>query len=209
MPRFQILPAEEGFYDWFEKGASNAVESARALYALLKEYDDVQRKVAHITELEHYGDFIVHEIIDLLHKTFITPLERTEIQRLAGAIDDVVDNIEAAADMLLLYKIERPTPAAIRLGHIILECAEQIAVAMPMLRDKRRLAQIRERTIEVNRLENEADGVTRSAIAELVERPDQLFDLIRWKEIYAVLEDATDRCEDVADTLNAIVIENA
>ena len=209
MPRFSILPVEEGFYDWFEKGAANLVEAARLLQELLRDFTNLQEKVSRITEQEHHGDFIVHEMYEMLHRTFIPPLDRETIQRLFSAVDDVVDNIEAAADLMLLYKIDKPTPQARQLGEIILACAEQINRAMPSLRDKKTVPNVRPYTIEINRLENEADGLTRAGVALLVEHPDDLFNLIRWKEIYGALEGATDRCEDVADGLNAIVIETA
>jgi uncharacterized protein Yka (UPF0111/DUF47 family) len=209
MPRFSILPAEESFYDWFEKGAANLVEAALLLEDLMKNYADVSTKVARITEQEHRGDFIVHEIYDALHRTFIPPLERETIRELAGAVDDVVDNIEAAADLLLLYEVEKPTASAIRLSEIIRACAEQINMAMPLLRVRRKIVNIRECTIEINRLENVADGVTRTGVAELLTHREDLFNLMRWKEIYGTLEDATDRCEDVADALNGIVLETA
>jgi len=208
MPRFSILPAEEGFYDWFEKGASNLVEAARLLSDLLHDFTNVQSNVSRITEQEHHGDFIVHEIYEMLHRTFIPPLDRETIQQLAAAVDDVVDNVEAAADLMLLYKVEKPTPQAARLAEIILACAEQIDVAMPLMRSKKTVQEMRRHTIEINRLENEADQITRTGIAELLEHPDQLFNLIRWKEIYGALEDATDRCEDVADAMNVVVLES-
>lgn len=207
MPRFSILPIEESFFDWFEKGAANAVAAARLLDKLLRNFTDVQTQVARITELEHYGDFVVHEVFDALHRTFVPPLDRETIRELAARIDDVVDNIEAAADLMLLYEVEHPSWQAIRLGEIILACAEQLNLAMPVLRHRRLIADVRTNTIEVNRLENEADGVTRSAIAELLKHKDELFNLMRWKEIYGALEEATDRCEDVADALNGIVLE--
>jgi uncharacterized protein Yka (UPF0111/DUF47 family) len=209
MPRFSILPAEESFYDWFEKGAANLVEAALLLEDLMKNYADVSTKVARITEDEHRGDFIVHEIYDALHRTFIPPLERETIRELAGAVDDVVDNIEAAADLLLLYEVVKPTASAIRLSEIIRACAEQINMAMPLLRVRRKIVNIRECTIEINRLENVADGVTRAGVAELLTHREDLFNLMRWKEIYGTLEEATDRCEDVADALNGIVLETA
>ena len=212
MPRFQLLPAEVRFYDWFEKSAANMVEAARILVALvgvLENRDEVARRVTQLTEAEHRGDFIVHEVFDLLRSTFITPLDRDQIADIIRSLDDVVDRIEAAGDVFLLYKIDHGTPEATRLAQIILSCAEQIDQAMPMLREKSRLPGVRERMIEVNRLENEADAVLRTGLAALIERPDQLFDLIRWKEVYALLEEATDRAEDVADVLNGIVLENA
>ncbi len=209
MRRFQILPTELGFYDWFEKGAENCVESARLLDKLLHNYTDVQGQVQALTETEHHGDFIVHEIFDLLHQTFLAPFDRDAIQKLATSIDDVVDAIEAAGDALLLYKVERPMPEAIRLGEIILESCQRINEAVPMLRDKKLFSKARERTIEVNRLENEADRVARVAAAHVLERPDQLFEIIRWTQIIEDLESATDRCEDVADVLQGIIFENA
>lgn len=212
MPRFQLLPAEVRFYDWFEKAAGNMVEAARILNQLVAELgtrDEVARRVHQLTEAEHRGDFIVHEIFDLLHGTFITPFDRDQIREITTALDDVVDRIEAAGDVFLLYKIDHATPEAARLASIVLACAEQIDQAMPLLRDKGTLPGVRQRMIEINRLENEADAVLRAGLAALVERPDQLFDLIRWKEAYGLLEEATDRAEDVADVLNGIVLENA
>lgn len=207
MPRFSILPTEEGFYDWFEKGAANLVEAARLLCDLIHNYSEVEMKVARITDCEHRGDFIVHEVYNLLHRTFIPPLDRSTIREVASAVDDVVDNIEAAADLMLLYKTERPTQSAAKLGEIILACAEEINVAMPLLRRGKTVGEILRNTIEINRLENVADGVTRAGMAELLEHHGDLFNVIRWKEIYATLEAATDRCEDVADALNGIVLD--
>jgi len=209
---FQILPAEKRFYDWFEKAATNMVEAARLLkeaVAAIGNQEQLEHRVRAITEAEHHGDFIVHEIFDLLRSTFITPLERDQIQKIASAIDDVVDRIEAAGDVLLVFKIDRGRPEAARLAEIVLACAEQINEAMPNLREKGRLPRVRECMIEVNRLENEADAVLRAGLVRLVERPDEVFELIRWKEVFGLLEEATDRAEDVADVLNGIVFENA
>ena len=188
------------------------VEAARILndlVAALGDRDEVGRRVHQLTEVEHRGDFIVHEIFDLLHGTFITPFDRDQIRQITTALDDVVDRIEAAGDVFLLYKIDHATPEAARLASIVLACAEQIDQAMPLLREKSTLPGVRQRMIEINRLENEADAVLRAGLAALVERPEQLFDLIRWKETYDLLEEATDRAEDVADVLNGIVLENA
>lgn len=209
---FQILPAETRFYDWFEKAAENLVATARLLreaVAAIGHGEQLEHKVKAITEAEHHGDFIVHEIFDLLRSTFITPLERDQIQAIASALDDVVDRIEAAGDALLIYKIEEVRPEAIRLAEIVMACADQINEAMPHLRSKQNLPRVRERMIEVNRLENEADAVLRAGLVRLVSRPDQVFELIRWKEVFGLLEEATDRAEDVADVLNGIVFENA
>ena len=209
---FQILPAETRFYDWFEKSAENLLDAARLLKVAieaLEKGDDLTMHVERITEAEHRGDFIVHEIFDLLRSTFITPMDPAEIRGIASALDDVVDRIEAAGDALLIYKIDHCTAEAKRLAEIVLGCAEQINAALPLLRDKKSLPTVRERMIEVNRLENEADGVLRAGIVRLVANPEKVFDLVRWKEVLGLLEEATDRAEDVADVLNGIVLTNA
>jgi uncharacterized protein len=209
MSPFQVLPAETKFYDWFEKAAQNMVAAAELLRTMLDDGGDWPGRVAQMTELEHQGDFITHEIFDLLHKTFITPLDHAEIQALTSSMDDVVDVIHAAADALLLYRVERPRPEAKELACVILAATQEIAAATVSLRQKRTLSEMMPRVKEINRLENEADRIARAAISALVEHRDDIFELIRWKEIYEQLEDATDRCEDVADVLRTVVIKYA
>ena len=210
MAPFQILPAERGFYDWFEKGAITARDAARLLSKLMNEYRDVESQVLQITELEHQGDFIVHETLNLLSKTFITPLEGDEIRAIVSAIDDVIDWIEDSADSLILYEIRSPIPEAQTLAALLLQMTEHIVEAMPLLRNKRTLPAVKPLTVEINRLENEADRVLRLAIARLVrERSDDLFELMRWKEILEKIEEATDKCEDVADVLETVMQKEA
>jgi predicted phosphate transport protein (TIGR00153 family) len=209
MSPFQILPAETKFYDWFEKAAQNMVAAATLLRTMLDDGRDWQGRVVQMTELEHQGDFITHEIFDLLHKTFITPLDHDEIHALTTSMDDVVDVIHAAAVALLLYRVERPRPEAKDLSNVILSATQEIAAAVANLRQKGTLTQMMPRIMEINRLENEADRIARAAISGLVEHRDDIFELIRWKEIYEQLEEATDRCEDVADVLRTVVIKYA
>lgn len=209
MSPFQILPAETKFYDWFEQAAQNLVAAAQLLDTMLRDERDWAGRVAQLTELEHRGDFITHEIFDLLNKTFITPIDPPEIEALTRSIDDVVDHIEAAADALVLYEVERCRPYARDLSATILGAAKEIAAAVHDLRSKKTLPQILPRVHEINRLENEADRIARAAISELVAQRGDLFELIRWKEIYQQLEDANDRCEDVADVLRVMVIKYA
>ena len=210
MGRFQLLPAERGFYEWFEKGAATARDAARLLCRLLEDYRDVEGRVLQITELEHQGDFIVHEALNLLSKTFITPLDGDEIRALVGAVDDVIDWIEDSADSLVLYEVEEPIPEARQLAELLLRMTEQLVEAMPLLRDKRTLPGVKPYTVEVNRLENEADRVLRLGLARLVrERGGDLFELLRWKEILEKIEEATDKCEDVADVLETVMQKEA
>src|SRR6476646_5047099 len=142
MAPFQILPAERGFYDWFEKGATTARDAASLLVNLLTDYHEAEGRLLQITELEHQGDFIVHEALNLLSRTFITPLEGDEIRALVSAIDDVTDWIEDAADALLLYDIQQPIPEVQTLATLLLQATEQMVEAMPMLREKKNLPRI-------------------------------------------------------------------
>jgi uncharacterized protein Yka (UPF0111/DUF47 family) len=209
MARFQILPTEVRFFDWFNKSAENALEGARLLHELLADYRDVDSRVAQINEIEHRGDFIVHETMDLLRRTFITPLDADDIRALISSLDDVVDYVDATADALPLYKVEQPIPEAEHLARLLLHMTEQVATAIPMLSDKKKLPQVLKCTVEINRLENEADRMLRVALARLIEERGDWFELFRWKEILQLIEDATDRCEDVADVLQAVVQKNA
>jgi uncharacterized protein Yka (UPF0111/DUF47 family) len=209
MAPFQILPAERAFYDWFEKGAATARDAARIFAALLTNYQDAPSRVAQITELEHQGDFVVHEALNLLSKTFITPLEGDEIRALTSAIDDVTDWIEDAADALLLYDVQEPIPEATALANLLFQATEQIVEAMPMLREKKTLPRIKAYTVEINRIENDADRILRTALARLVRQRGDWFEFMRWKEILEKIEEATDMCEDVADVLEAVAVKNA
>ena len=209
MSPFQILPAERGFYEWFEKGALTARDAARLLVGLLNDYRDAEGRVLQITELEHQGDFIVHETLNLLSRTFITPLEGDEIRALVSAVDDVTDWIEDAADALLLYDVQEPIPEVRTMASLLLQATEQMVEAMPLLREKKNLPRIKAYTVEINRLENEADRILRSGLARLVRQRDDWFEFQRWKEILEKIEQATDMCEDVADVLEAVAVKNA
>lgn len=208
MRRFQILPVEQRFFDLFEQHAETLALAGQRLRDMVEDFTDVQGKFAQLTETEHQGDFIVHEVIDLARRSFTTPFDTEDITQLAGRVDDAIDRIEQAADSLLLWKVDRPTPEAVHLCQIIEACGKEIAAAMPHLRDKRRFSRIREHVVEVNRLENDADRVLRAALSTLLASHDDVYDLIRWKEIYEQLEAATDRCEDIADALEGITVKH-
>lgn len=210
MARFQILPAETKFYDWFEKGSANLLEAAHLLKDLVDNYERAETKVVAITESERKGDFIVHEINDLLSKTLITPIDNEETVALANSIDDAVDIIDRAATQMVVYKVEQPTDEAHGLCEIIVRCAEEVHAVIPMLRDKRLFAGIHQHVVEINRLEREADALHRRALEKLIATSrDDWFEFMRWKDIYERLEDVTDRCEEIADVLQAVVLKNA
>ncbi len=158
MVRFQFLPAETKFYDWFEKASANLLEAAQQLQDLFDHYDNVENRVAQITELEHRGDFIVHEVMDLLMHTLIIPLDSEDIERLISALDDALDGIEATAVRMLIFRIEEPTERARQLAHIIRSGANELYLAMPNLREKKNFRQVNAHIVEINTLKITATG---------------------------------------------------
>jgi hypothetical protein len=207
--RFPFLPREEGFFDLFEESARNMVKVAQSLKELVDTWQDVEQKVNEITELEHQGDTITHKIMAQLHRTFVTPFDREDIAMLAHTLDDVTDFIHAASDAMLLYKVDPPGQRAKELADIIVQGATEIERAMPQLRRRGELKQIFKRCVELNRLENMADRVYRSALAELFSDAKDIAHVIKWREIYEHMESATDRCEDVANVLEGVAIKHA
>jgi len=207
--RLRIVPVEKGFFELFELASSNMLEAAKLLEHLASDYEEPERKVGRITEREHQGDTITHEIIAKLNSTFVTPFDREDIHRLTSAIDDVVDNIEAAADIMLICRVEQPTEDVRKFAEIIVKCAEQIHEAIPLLRHRQKMKGILTSCIEINRLENQADRINRAALIALFASPSDPLDVVRWRDIYGQLENAVDRCEDVADALQAMVMKHA
>jgi len=209
LAKLSFLPREEKFFDLLEMACANLVEASRHLKDLMDHYDDVHAKVQDITDCEHRGDNITHQIFGALHSTFITPLEREDIVALTHSLDDVMDFIESAADTMLLYKVERPTETARRLAEIIARACQEVSDVMPLLRRKDTMKRVLPVTVTINSLENEADDVMRHGLALLLEKPDEVMDFLRWREIYEQMESATDRGEDVANALEAIVLKNS
>ncbi len=206
MFRFKIIPREEKFFEMFEEAAKNIHEGSRFLVEMMENYTGVEERVKKIQEIEHQGDAITHNIVRKLNQTFITPIDREDIYSLSGSLDDVLDFIEAVADRMVVFKIRQPTPEAIRLSRIIFESSREIELAISQLKS---LKQIYGHCVEINRLENEADRITRDAIARLFEEVQNPIEVIKWKEIYENLEIATDRCEDVANILERIVLKHS
>ena len=207
-----FLPHDERFFDYFHDAVSNANEVAKALTDLLDHYVEVERKARRVRDLEHRGDEIIHQIFNALNRTFVTPLDREDIADLASRIDDFVDAIEEAVKRIWLYHIDEPTEDARLLARIIGEQATLIVDTVPHLQNRREWDHLRECLIEINRLEGEADDVLDRALMELFNGVSDIGGLIKaihWGEIYQRLEDATDYAEDVADTLERIVVKNA
>jgi uncharacterized protein len=207
--RFSFLPVEVKFFDYFQAATSNLLEAARLLQKLLDDFHDVDEVVAQLTELEHRGDFIVHEVTSLLPRTLITPFDGQDIQRLIDAVDDALDTIHAAGVRLSIYQITEVRKPAKRLARLIVEGAGELDVAIKSLNNKKLYPEIKERIVQINTIENTGDRVMEEGLRNLVERRDDLFDLIRWKEIYELLEQATDQLEDAGDVIQRVMIANA
>jgi len=203
------VPVEVKFFDHFQSATSNLLEAARLLQKLLDDYHDVEEVVAQLTEFEHRGDFIVHEVTNLLPRTLITPFDGQDIQRLIDAVDDALDTIHAAAVRLSIYQITEVRKPAKRLARLIVEGAGELDIAIKSLNDKKLYPQIKERIVQINTIENTGDRVMEEGLRTLVERREDVFDLIRWKEIYELLEQATDQLEDAGDVIQRVMIANA
>jgi len=203
---FRLIPREEKFFEFFDKAANNILDGAKVLVQMMDEQDgDLVKGWKQLEDLEHVGDKITHQIIRKLNRTFITPIDREDIHSLTVALDDVMDLIEAVAARMSLYKIKQPTEEARKLARVILKSAEEIVKAISGLE---RFDEVMEHCIEINRLENEADEVSREAIADLFDKGHDPMDVIKWKEIYETMETATDRCEDVANIVEAVALKN-
>ena len=206
---FSFLPGEVKFYDYFERASSTLLEAANLLQKLMDNSDDLENKVAQITEVEHKGDFIVHEVTELLPRTLITPIDNDDIQRIIVAVDDALDSIEETALQLQIYQVRQVKEPAKRLARLITQGAQELHEAMGGLRDKRFFHEVHEHIVQINTLENNGDRVFHEGLVELVANREDLFDLIRWKEIYQTLEETTDRIEDAGDVLQKVIIANA
>lgn len=198
------------FYDLFEKATGNLVVAAKKLIDFFDNYENVEAKAKELKALEHQGDVITHEIIARVHRSFVTPIDREDITLLAHSLDDVMDFIEAAGRTANLYHIAQPREPARELARIVDRMAVKLNEVVPRLRQRDQYFWILQQCVEINTLENEADDVQHAALAELFEVcSSDTCEVIKWREIYGHLENATDRGEDVANVLEGIVLKNA
>jgi len=209
MARLPFLPREQKFFDLFEQSAANIIKASKCLKEMLDKWQFIDSCVAEITEIEHEGDSITHQVISLLHRTFVTPFDREDIALLAHTMDDVVDFIQSTADAMFIYKIKNPTSRAKELADVIVLAAAEMGKAVASLGHKKEFKKMLEHCVEINRLENAADRIYRAAIGELFDSTSDMAELIKWREIYEHMETATDRCEDVADVLEGVALKNA
>lgn len=204
-----FIPREDKFFVLFKQAGDLLVEGAKEFKEMLADIPNAERHARNIKDAEHRCDDVTHKTVELLHKTFITPLDREDIHLLITRMDDILDFLEAASDRVFLYKIKTSSPEAIALADICFRSAEWVRKAVEHLDNLKNPAEILKCCIEINRLENEADRVLRSAMAKLFDEEPDTRQLIKLKELYELLETVTDRCEDVANIVEGIVLEYA
>ena len=204
--RLRVVSSEGTFFDLFEQMADKVKQGADSLFDLLSNYEDLDRKAGRVLDIEHEGDEITHEIIRRLNTTFVTPFDREDIHHLASNLDDVLDHIEAAAEYLKLYRIEKPLPQMVSIARILTEAAGKTASAMPRMR---KMKELEEYWVDINRLENEGDRAYRKTVAELFSGDFKAMDVLKYKEIIEEVEQGIDRLEDVANTIESIYLKHS
>ena len=205
----RLLPHSEAgtFFDLFEQHAARTCEAAVQLAAMIREGADPEKQAERVKAAEHQGDEITHTVIERLHQTFITPMDRDDIHRLISRMDDVLDFIYAVSERLWLYAVDVMEPEAQEFADVLVKAVDEMAGAVRGLRDMSARQQLLAHCTEVNRLENEGDQLLRRAVARLFRESRDPIHVIKWKEIYDTLENAIDRCEDVANVIEGVALE--
>jgi predicted phosphate transport protein (TIGR00153 family) len=202
----RFLPREEDFFELFVKQAQNIERGARALVELLSHYTGVPEQVQNIKAIEHEGDEITHGILTKLNQTFITPFDREDIHALSSQLDDVIDLIDAAASRFVLYRIAAIKPGTLDLTKILLLASTEVTAAVRALDNPNEALT---HCVEINRYENESDRLCRTLIAQLFDEEKDSVQIIKWKEIFEVIETAVDKCEDVANVIEGVILKSA
>jgi predicted phosphate transport protein (TIGR00153 family) len=205
----RLLPHDASFFAYFEQQGQKTVEGCRAFLEMVNNPTGLDAHAQRVKQIEHECDEITHAVVAGLHRTFITPIDRNDIYRLITKMDDIMDYVEAAADRVALYDIPKMTPEVGELARCLVSSAEHVLGAVTSIRNLGKPNGILQHCIEINRLENLADSILRSALARLFREEKDPIAVIKWKEIYEMLEAATDRCEDVANIIEGVVLENS
>lgn len=203
---FRVIPRTHDFYELFDKQGRNVVEGARLLQGLLSDFTDREAKHARIRQHEHDGDEITHEILRALNTSFVTPFDREDIHGLASGLDDILDFIEAVADLIVLHQVEEPLPEMKQQADVLLQAAEEVQMALAGLR---KFNGLEDHWVEINRLENEGDRIYRKTVARLFSGEFKAMDVLKWKDLVDEMEEAIDGCEDVANRVESIVLKHA
>ena len=206
---FSILPRDDSFFDLFDSLSAKALEAARALEETFERWDRLEERIRAIKDLEHACDEITHRTMDKLNSTFITPLEPEDIHTLVSRLDDIVDHIDSVAGRLLIYAVKAPTEEAKLLSQVLTRACVEVQKSVAGLRNMKDPEMLRRLSVEINRLENESDDVLRLALRRLFAQKNDGLEVIKLKEIYEKLETAVDRCEDVANVIQTVVLRHA
>ncbi len=208
MARFRLLPRDEKFFDYFEQATDVIVQGAESLLRMLDDIEHAETYRKEIADLEHTGDSLIHQVMDKLNRTFVTPLDAEDIRAIASRLDDVIDYTQAAAERLVLYQVTSPLVGGAKLTSVLVQTAKEVHQVVAKLRDLSQRREILEHCIEINRLENVGDKIYREALGDLFRQGDVL-ELIRWKEIFEQIEQAIDQCEDLADIIESVIVKHA
>jgi len=205
----RFMPQEGKFFEFFNEHAQYIVDGARELADLMAKFDDLERRAYSIETIEKKADKVTHQTVELLHKTFITPLDRDDIHKLITTMDDILDLTEDVAHSIFLYDIKSVTPEAQKLADICVACGEKVKATVALLPKMENSAEMLALCAEIDKLESDADHVMRAAMAKLFREEPDVRNVIKLKEIYELLESVTDKCEDVANIIEGIIVENA
>ena len=203
-----IIPQSKHFFDMFAQQADVVVEGSEALLDMVKNFNNVAQKRDKIKDIEHKGDELVHKISQELNKTFVTPIDQEDISKLTSRLDDILDYIEAASHRIWSYEIKTIPPDMIKLTEVIVTSSKEVNHAVKDLKNFKKKNEILEHCIEINRLENVGDDITHTAVAALF-KSHEAVDIMKLKEIYEYLEEATDKCEDAADVIKDVFMKNS
>ncbi len=206
---FSLIPKDEKFFDLLEEASDNMVKAAQAFRELVNHWSPDSPQFQLIRDLEHEGDRMTHEMMDKLNRTFITPLDREDILALASEVDDVVDVIQATTDRMQLFRIQTSSSHLVKMAEVIVNATVVAGKAVKSLRDMSHTRRTLDFCIEANRLENEGDALLKEALGDLFNNPKDVLEVIKWKEIYEATEFATDKCEDIANVIEGIIVKNA
>jgi len=206
---FSVLPRNTAFFDLFERAAAVQIRAAEAFVALATDYEHREEHVARIRQYEHDGDEIAHQTYDRLDQSFITPFDREDIETLMTRMDDVIDEIDAAAKRLTLYRIPAPTAALVKQTETLLKACQLTGQAVARLRNLKQVEGLHDLLVEIHYLENVGDDNNHAALAELFDQGGAPLLVMKWKEIYELTERAIDRCEDIANIIRGILLKNA
>lgn len=205
----RLFPKQENFFDYFEELANKIEEGGRLFLEMTESHNYSEEKITKLKEIEHEADVITHRTYERMHKTFLTPLDREDIYALVNKMDSILDTIEATAVRIYLYKVKKPDDEIIKQVKVLNEAIKKVKSIVHAMRDMKNAKMILEGCVEINTLENAGDVILRTIIADLFVKEKDAIELIKWKEIFELIEEALDVCEDVSNIVEGIVLKHA